>query len=440
MQKLLFNLDLAKDSILANKTRAMLTALGIIFGVAAVISMLAIGNGAQQEILNQIKLVGVNNIVINPIVKSKEERPNGKSGKRDKKKFSPGLSLQDAKSLIEVIPSVKMVSPEVVYETFAVRSGVMGDVKLVGINSTFFDLYSFKLGKGRRFSESQAIAGKAVCIIGNRVKSKFFNRENPLGKWIKCGEIWLKVIGVLKSKEISETAIKNLNIRDYNKDIYVPVKTMLIRFKNRALVSNLKASNNRNDDESKEVRSKNYHQLDKLVVQVKETSFLASTTEVISRMLKRRHYGVQDFEITVPEMQLKAQQKTKEIFNVVLGAIAGISLVVGGIGIMNIMLASVLERIKEIGIRMSVGARKEDIVFQFLTESVLISLAGGLIGVILGVVLAYAVEHVFEIKTIVTSASVIIAFGVSAAVGLVFGIMPAKRAAEQDPVVSLRHE
>ncbi|PCH68337.1 MAG: hypothetical protein COC01_03995 [Bacteroidetes bacterium] len=440
MQKLLFNLILAKDSIMANKTRAMLTALGIIFGVAAVISMLAIGNGAQQEILNQIKLVGVNNIVINPIVKSKGEYSNGKSGKRDKEKFSPGLSLQDAKSLVEVIPSVKMVSPEVVYETFAVRSGIMEDIKLVGVNANFFDLYSFKLGKGRIFSENQAIAGKAVCIIGNRVKSKFFKRESPLGKWIKCGEIWLKVIGILKSKQISENAIKNLNIRDYNKDIYVPVQTMLIRFKNRALISNLKASNNRNDEESKDVKPKNYHQLDKLVVQVKETSFLSSTTEVISRMLKRRHYGVQDFEISVPEMLLKQQQKTKDIFNIVLGAIAGISLVVGGIGIMNIMLASVLERIKEIGIRLSIGARKEDIVYQFLTESVLISLTGGLIGVVLGVVLAYVVEHVFEIKTIVTSASVIIAFGVSAAVGLIFGIMPAKRAAEQDPVVSLRHE
>ena len=217
---------------------------------------------------------------------------------------------------------------------------------------------------------------------------------------------------------------------------------MLVRFKNRALISLVKKSYSDEEEEIKKIKPPdlNYHQLDKLVVQVQKTSFLSSTTEIISRLLKRKHHGVQDFEIKIPELLLKQQQKTKDIFNVVLGAIAGISLVVGGIGIMNIMLASVMERIKEIGVRMAVGARKEDIVFQFLTESVLISMTGGIIGVFIGVAFAFLIEEFFEIKTIITFSSVIISFGVAASVGLIFGIMPAKKAAEQDPVVSLRHE
>jgi len=184
----------------------------------------------------------------------------------------------------------------------------------------------------------------------------------------------------------------------------------------------------------------NYNQLDKIVVQVEETEQLDATTEVLSRMMIRRHLGVKDFEITVPELLLKQQQRTKDIFNIVLGAIASISLVVGGIGIMNIMFASVMERIKEIGTRMAIGAKKTDIVVQFLAEAILISVSGGFIGVFMGVVIAKLITEFAGILTIVTPFSVIVAFGVSAAVGVVFGYSPAKRASERDPIESLRYE
>jgi len=184
--------------------------------------------------------------------------------------------------------------------------------------------------------------------------------------------------------------------------------------------------------------SLNYNQLDKVVVQVKNTEDLKTTTEIMTRMLMRRHNGVADFKITVPELLLKQEQRTKDIFNIVLGAIAGISLLVGGIGIMNIMLASVMERIREIGTRQAIGASRKDIVVQFLSESTLISIAGGLIGVILGIILSALITQFAGIKTIVTAFSVIIAFGVSAAVGIIFGYVPAKRASEHDPVESLR--
>jgi len=265
------------------------------------------------------------------------------------------------------------------------------------------------------------------------------------------GGVWLKVIGVLDERYVSDASISKLGIRDYNMDVYTPIQTVLIRYKNRDLVTESmimganSASGGRfmiigGDSEGESKPRDNYHQLDRLVIQVSETELLSPTAEVLSRYLERRHFDVVDYEITIPELLLKQQQRTKSIFNFVLGAIAGISLLVGGIGIMNIMLASVMERIKEIGLRLAIGARKEDIILQFLNEAVMISVSGGLIGVILGVLIAFMVSNVADIPTIITPFSILLSFGVAATVGLIFGIAPAKRAAEQDPITSLRHE
>ena len=197
---------------------------------------------------------------------------------------------------------------------------------------------------------------------------------------------------------------------------------------------------NTNNNDQNDLEKKNYHQLDRLVVQVDETNKLTSSAEIISRLLQRKHYDVVDYEIEIPELLLKQQQRTNDIFNYVLGAIAGISLLVGGIGIMNIMLASVLERIKEIGLRLSIGAKKSDIVEQFLFEAIMISVSGGLIGVVLGISMAVVVSEVADIPTIVSFSSIVLSFGVAATVGLIFGIAPARRAASQDPIASLRYE
>ena len=250
----------------------------------------------------------------------------------------------------------------------------------------------------------------------------------------------------MKNKAISDKAISDLGIRDFNLDVFAPIKTVLIRYKNRALVTEGMVNQGQTIDfggmevNYEKTAKENYHQIDRLVVSVEETRVLASTASVIKRLLERRHHGVIDFEISIPEMLLKQQQKTKDIFNIVLGAIASISLLIGGIGIMNIMLASVLERIKEIGIRLSIGAKKDDVIQQFLFEAVLISVSGGLIGVFLGIAISVILDRFFDIQTIVSGLSVVVSFIVAASVGLVFGIMPAKRAAEQDPVVSLRYE
>ncbi|GJM29685.1 MAG: ABC transporter substrate-binding protein [Cyclobacteriaceae bacterium] len=442
--KLLANFKIALDAILSNLLRSTLTALGIIFGVAAVIAMLAIGNGAQQEILEQIRLVGVNNIVITPVIEQVEEEVT-ESFNMNESKFSPGLTLQDANSIYKIIPGIVRVSPEILMETFVIKNGIRRSAKLVGVDSNYFELTSFKLASGTNFNPGQLERGDPVCIIGRSIQTRFFSQEDPIGKRIKCGQHWLRIIGVLEQRLISEQSIANLGIRDYNMDVYTPINSMLIRFKNRsrltsAIIERANRNNNNNNQEEESARPVNYHQLDRLVVQVGETDQLNATSEIVARMLERRHYGVIDYEITIPELLLKQQQRTKRIFNIVLGAIAAISLLVGGIGIMNIMLASVLERIKEIGLRLAVGAEKRDIVIQFLYEAMLISVAGGIGGILLGWSFAYIVSKVADIPTIVSFYSILLAFGVAASVGLIFGITPARKAAEQDPIASLRYE
>jgi putative ABC transport system permease protein len=280
------------------------------------------------------------------------------------------------------------------------------------------------------------------------VKSRFFTTEDPIGRSIKVGNQWLTVIGVLEDRKVSSETAQRLGIRDANMDVYVPLPTMLLRYRNRgevtqaemevAAASDNSADSSQTDDQRAEKR--NYHQLDKVIVKVENSSEVTAVADVVRRMLQRRHNDVTDFEISVPELLLQQEQRTKTIFNIVLGAIASISLIVGGIGIMNIMLASILERIKEIGVRRAMGATQRDVLAQFLSEAVMISLAGGIAGIIVGVVLASVIERAAHIHTIVSPISVAVAFGVSVAVGLVFGIMPASKAAKQDPIVCLRYE
>ncbi len=451
-QRLLANLYIAIDAVIANKVRSLLTALGIIFGVAAVIAMLAIGNGAQQEILDQIKLVGVNNIVIKPIIEQQEEKIEEQVGQREKKKFSPGLTVRDVKGIEATIPGITKISPEIIIDTHVIRDGFRRSAKLVGVDPSYFDIYNFELGEGQVFNEEQRRLGAPVCIIGYSIKSKFFPTEDPIGKSIKVGQHWLRIVGLLNERVVSKSSISKLGIRDFNMDIYIPLQSFLIRYKNRDKITaeQLRLQSMRSQgmvfgnagttSTENEMEKKNYHQLDRLVIQVDATDLLTPTAEIVSRLLERKHYGVVDYEIEIPELLLKQQQRTNDIFNYVLGAIAGISLLVGGIGIMNIMLASVLERIKEIGLRLSIGAKKSDVVQQFLFEAIMISVSGGIIGVILGVTMALIVSKVAGIPTIVTFSSIILSFGVAATVGLIFGIAPARRAANQDPITSLRYE
>jgi len=447
---ILFSVRTALEAVGHNTLRAALTSLGILFGVASVIAMLAIGKGAEAEILEQMKLLGSNNVIVTPLVEQKEEKAKDE-GTKEPKRYSPGLTVRDAGAILAVVPNVNTTSGEVVYQTLITREGRRRSGKVVGVDTTYFDLFNLKVTEGKRFAPMQVEDGSPVAIIGHGVKSRFFTTEEPVGKSIKVGNVWLTVVGVLEDRKLSDQTAQKLGIRDANMDVYVPLSTMLLRYRNRSLVTEQdvqQASREFNDDpnaqanEDAEQRAErvNYHQLDRVIVRVSDSKYVTGVADVLQRMLSRRHNQVIDFEISVPELLLKQQQHTKNIFNGVLAAIAAISLIVGGIGIMNIMLASILERIREIGVRRAVGASQRDILAQFLSEAVLISLAGGIAGIILGGAISFGIERIAKIHTIVSAFSVFIAFGVSITVGVVFGIVPAYRAAKQDPVVCLRYE
>ncbi len=456
IHRYIHDIHIAVESIVHNKLKSFLTALGIVFGVGAVISMMAIGNGAQQEILDQIKMVGVNNIVILPATVEEVDEEASSASASVSKKFSPGLQLSDAEAIRKILPSVKHVSPEVGVFSYITYKGIRQPAKVLGVTTEYFQLYDIGLESGNYFTSEQELNSMAVCIIGHNVKTRFFQQNDPIGQFIKFGANWVKVIGVLEQsisgaarpteEESSGTASsarsgslgtigsESMGMQGYDDQVFIPIRTMLLRQENRAVaITNPVSSSdgtvvmgggggrhriiiNKSSSSTTSSGSTNYHQLDRITVQVHETDQLTSSQEVITRMLRRRHQEVPDFEVTVPELLLKQQQRTKDIFNIVLGAIAGISLLVGGIGIMNIMFASVMERTKEI------------------------SVAGGVIGVFVGILLSFLIRSFFGITTIISFSSIVISFGVSAAVGVIFGYSPAKRAAERDPIESLRYE
>ena len=454
----LFGMRTAAEAVVHNKLRAGLTSLGILFGVASVIAMLAIGRGAKQEILAQMQLLGSNNIVITPLVEQKEgeAQEEKEPGRKEVKRYTPGLSYKDVEAIQRMIPDVDVASAEIIVNTTITREGRRRSGKVVGVDTTYFRLTNEQLSEGSYFSPSQIERGRPVAIIGYGVRTRFFTTEAPVGQAIKVGDSWLTVVGVLKDKRVSNETAQRLGIRDPNMDVYVPVRTMLLRYRDRAQLNQrdvqeasrgggeglIIISGQQQAEESEEQRAErtNLNQLDRIIVRVKESPKVPAVAELLQRMLQRRHNQVIDFEISVPEMLLQQEQRTRTIFNIVLGAIASISLIVGGIGIMNIMLASVLERTREIGVRRAMGATQKDILFQFLSEAVIISVAGGLAGIIVGATLSFGIERFAEIRTLVSYISIAVAFGVSFTVGLVFGIVPAWRAAKADPVVSLRYE
>ena len=446
MYRLALNLRLALEAVLANPLRAVLTGLGILFGVGAVIAMLAIGTGAKQSILAQMKLIGTNNIIVEGVPLTEREAyadggGGGGAGGEQKLRWSPGLSLADLAAIDHTLPTVERLSPEIESPLPIIYGGRLLRGRVVGVQADFFEVTNIELALGRDFHYSELDAGLPVCIVGAKLAAALFPEGEPLGKRIKCGRVWLRVVGTLAPRDGER--VEGLGIRDRNDDVYVPAATSLVYFGNRARITaeQLDDGNDRGDDDDESAGAAslpNPHQVDRLVVQVANTRTLEASAAYIGRLLTRRHRGVEDFKITVPRLLIEQQQRTQETFNLVLASIAGISLLVGGIGIMNIMLASVLERTKEIGVRRSLGATRRDITQQFLGEAAMISLIGGLLGVVCGVVGARLITQYSEIDTVVTAWSIALSFGVAAAVGLVFGLLPAQRAADLDPIKALR--
>ncbi|MCD6116648.1 ABC transporter permease [bacterium] len=400
------------NGILSHKLRSFLTMLGIVFGVAAVIAMLSIGAGAKKEALDQIRLLGMNNVILRsqPIEKEDDERGTIVE--------ATGLSMNDSRSLYLINPLVKASVPQKeLTEKRAVNGGNESKVTLIGTTPEFKDVMTMTLKQGSFFNYQDMHDARRVCVLGSSVKNDLFQYEDPVYKLIKIGDIWFTVIGVMAPKPRS-TGKGGIGDRDMNYDVYAPITTVGYRFE----------------------IDKSEPEVDQIILNIRDEKHVKEAANIANSLISIRHNNMNDYQIVVPEELLRQSQKTQRIFNIVMGAIAGISLLVGGIGIMNIMLATILERTREIGVRRAIGATRKDILGQFMIEAVLLSFAGGFIGILVGLLMTQVISSYAHWKTIVELGSIILSFGVSASVGIIFGIYPARKAAMLDPIESLRYE
>lgn len=407
------NIRVAITGLTDHKFRSFLTMLGIIFGVASVISMLSIGEGAKRQAIAKYQDLGVNNIII------RDKQLTDQELEEVRAKFSQGLSITDAQVIKEVVPGVKRVAPQAEINTDVKYGDKSSKSTIIGITPDYIEMLNFKTDKGVFINEDHYKRNLKVCVLGAGVAKALFQQQDAVGKMVKVDDQWLEVIGVLKSKAVFTETVGELASRDLNTDIYVPLTTFLNRFSQENVLTS---------------------QVQQITVQVESSEKLMEIADLIRGILIRHHFNNVDYSLVIPYELLKQEEKERQIYNFLLGAIAAISLVVGGIGIMNIMLATVMERTREIGIRRAIGAKKADIMSQFVTEAVAISITGGIIGVILGVSLSLTISLFTDVNTYIRPYSVFIAFGFSVLVGICFGYLPAKNAANLKPIESIRYE
>jgi putative ABC transport system permease protein len=390
----------ALGNLAARKLRTALTMLGMVFGVGAVIAMLSIGAGGEQKALESIGRLGLQNV----LVKAKEVKPEDRQELRKK---SLGVSLRDGEAIAEAVPNVERVLPRVEVKAYKIlATGGKAKGKVLGLSADYAAVADVPIAEGRFFDKRDEAEHAQVAVVGPTIRRDLFGYGPAIGRQVKINDVWLEVIGILRGGD--NTA----------QEIWIPVSTAMRKFDRDPLDA----------------------PVDELVVKVKDGVSTGATAELIRPLLDRLHGGADDYEIVIPEALLAQRRQTQRIFNIVMGSIAGISLLVGGIGIMNIMLASVMERTREIGVRRAIGARRVDIRAQFVIESFAISLLGGVTGVIIGILLAKIVAAYAGWPTVITFTSLVVSTGVSMTVGLVSGLYPATRAAELDPIEALRYE
>jgi len=422
------------DSLGAHKLRTFLTMLGVIIGVAAVIAMLSIGEGAKQEALEQISILGINNVIVNAKI-PKEDPTSGIALQR-----SPGLTLDDGKNIAEHSEFVANVIPQRFepINTISYR-GNDAAVRVVATIPEFTLSSSIEVERGRFITELDSKDFSQVCVLGSKAKRSLFAFDDPIGESVRIGDLDFTVIGVMADKYIGRGKVEGLELKNFNEDVYIPLSTAQKKLERVADMGGA-VRGFWVEISSEMEKAYNVPEIDQLTVTVTDLKFVPVVTKLVERIIERRHAGVEDYEIVVPESLLRQSQKTQQIFNIVMGAIAGLSLLVGGIGIMNIMLASVLERTREIGIRRAVGAKRADILRQFLIEAVTICLLGCCVGLALGLVISTAITYYAGWSTIVSAFSIVLAVGVSATVGIVFGMFPAHKASKLNVIESLRYE
>ena len=408
-------LQMGLASLLVHKLRSLLTMLGMIFGVGAVVAMLSITAGAQKEMMSYIDLLGVNNI----IVEAKEAVDRNELQAR--RQISPGLSFRDFRAIAENVQGIELATPRKRFKPLKVLPKTAAEPPLlIGVEPNYIAINSLKVVEGRFFDEEDNARSAPVCVLGESAKINLLGYDNAVGKYVKVNDTWLQVIGVLAQQATADSDVEGVEVTNRNNLVIAPLNTVMRRFED---------NNSWLKDE-----------IDGIYIKVTNGTDSIETASVVSAILSATHKDAGDFAITVPAGLLEQKRRTQFIFSVVMICIAGISLLVGGIGIMNIMLATVLERTREIGIRRAIGARQADIIRQFLTEAVLISILGGLIGIAFGFTLSQLIAAAAGWSTVVTTSSIVVAFGVSCGIGLLFGIYPAMQAARLDPIEAIRYE
>ncbi len=415
-------LPLALRNLAIHKLRSLLTIMGIVLGVGSVIIMLAVGEAARFEAIEQIRQLGATNIIVRSIKPTSDDKKMQARGDIP----SYGLKRDDVDRFSQTIPSVKHVTPtrEFLRDVRYLNRNM--DARVMAVMPEHQDLTNLKLAEGRFITELDNAKMTNVCVLGADIADKLFPLEHAIGRSIRIddNQYW-RVIGVVERR--GESKPTSGETRNYDLEVYIPFVTDKVR--TGEVLMRFKAGTFQAEK----------LQISQVTIGVDDLANVRPTAEIIQCLMEQYH-PEKDYTIMVPLDLLEKAERTQRIFTLVLGAIASISLLVGGIGIMNIMLATVTERTREIGVRRALGAKRADITAQFLTETVVLSGLGGLLGVALGVGGSLLVTQLFELPTIIALWSPVIAFAVSVGVGLTFGLYPARRAALMDPIEALRHE
>ena len=406
------SIKVAAYNLTRHKLRTALTMLGMIFGVAAVLGMLSISAGAEKEALSVIEKMGLRNI----IVRAKEfEREQLKILRQD----SPGLTMRDVEALERALPVGTVVIGKkrlAVYQAASMFAG--SDSRVQGVGFLYPKVANLQIVEGGFFLPVDEKRAHQVCVLGTEARRKLFGLSEAIGKSVKINQEWFDVIGVLADERATDQEFEGVKLENSNNDIYLPLQTLLSKFEPDPVEN----------------------QLDEIIVHIASGADIRKPAILVSGLMARMHQMMDDFSLVVPEKLLQQSRETQRIFKIVMGAIASISLIVGGIGIMNIMLASVLERTNEIGLRRSVGARRRDIGRQFMLEALTISVSGAFAGILLGYAISYVVSLYSGWPTVMTPLSVVLGVGVSLTVGLISGVYPARKAALVSPIEALRYE
>jgi putative ABC transport system permease protein len=403
------------ENLRAHKLRSLLTMMGMIFGVAAVVAMLSIGAGAQQEVMAFIEQLGVRNLIVEA-----REAPDGQALQKIRK-LSAGLNFKDFRVIQANVEGITAATARKRFTPSKLLPRPQADPPMVyGISPAYVRIANLALVSGRFFDDSETEGAAPVTVLGEAAAASLFGAEDPVGRYVKVNEQWFQVIGVAGPQLTVQADVAGLPAQDRNNLMYVPLQSAIFRLEDG--------------------QSQQKDEIDGIYLQMQPGADIPSASSLLRGLLNVSHREAGDFTIVSPAELLAEQRRTQRVFEMVMVAIASISLLVGGIGIMNIMLASVMERTREIGVRRAIGAKRRDIIRQFLIETTIISLAGGVMGVIVGVALSRAIGYLAGWSTIVTTTSIVLAFVVSVTIGLVFGLYPAARAASLDPVRALHYE